>query len=148
MKQTPGETRYKFLGVLISGVVWIHLTAEQQYVVACAKYCQPGKSAEPPSPGFAVGAQQRRHAVLACMTDFSYPSPHRAETNVHHKSFCEHNLSDQTGTSWITASDTHKHRFQVSIPRTQSSSPKSWPTVSPEDSLLLGVCRIRATLSC
>lgn len=139
MRQTPGETRCKCLGVLISGVAWIHLTAEQQYVTVCAKYCQPGKSAEPRSPGFAVGA---------CMTDLSNSSPHRAKTNVHHKSFCEHNLSDQTGTSWITASDTQKHCFQISTPRTQSSSPKSWPRVSPEDSLLLGVCRIRATLSC
>lgn len=57
MRQIPGETRYKFLDVLISGVAWMHLTPEQQYVTACAKYCQPGMSTDPQSPGFVVGAQ-------------------------------------------------------------------------------------------
>ena len=64
--------------------------------------------------------------MLACKTDFSYSSHHRAKTIVHHKFFCKHNFSDQTGTSWITASGTQKHSYQVGIPRTQSSSPKSW----------------------
>ena len=129
---------------------WSCMDTVNCWATICDSMCQilPTRKVCRASESRVCSGGSARHAVLACMTDFSYSSPHRAKTNVYHKSFCEHNLSDQTGTSWITASDTQKHCFQVSIPRTQSSSPKSWPRVSPEDSLLLGVCKIQAALSC
>lgn len=94
-------------------------------------------------------------ACGACLHD--WPQPLRlqplTEQTVHHKSQGLHALSAQTGSSCLRPREYKNTLVGQTIPRAQSSSPKSWPSISHKEELLLRMCRTWApgaelTLSC
>lgn len=85
-------------------------------------------------------------ACITHMTNLSYSdsSPHKANTGIHHKSYCWEKL---TWSHWCHVAQTFRHTKTCLLGRI-FQGPRSWLRTSPEDQPLFAVCRVKGTHTC